>query len=120
MKTVHFMDLTTFLSRLARAPETICFADTLALIDTLYVFVPCAFKNGTLDNRAGDNPGACKVLAFAGLHGLSEAQTLACFGEHDRQVQAAPNGSSHPNIRNFRAYGWAGVAFAGCPLTPAP
>ncbi len=53
-------------------------------------------------------------LAFAKLHELSEAKTLALFGDYYRSdVLKNPEGSDHQNIRNFIREGWAGVAFEG-------
>lgn len=111
--------LETFLHKLASQPEVIEFEDTIGLIDSLYRFEPTAFDNGEQHNPAGQNNGSCKILAFGQLHGLSEAQTLACFGRFYRQdVLGNPAGTDHGNIRNFMRTGWAGVRFKGSPLTP--
>lgn len=96
------------------------FADTLALIDELYDYTPVAFSNGREDDRldspAGTNEGSCKVFAFGRLNGLSEAETLGCFGEHYQAVQNDPAGIGHPNIRLFIRHGWDGIRLESMPL----
>lgn len=99
------------------AGVSVQFADVLAAIAAHYDYQPCAFRNGAVNNAAGQNEGSCKVLAFARLHGLSVAQTLALFGEHYQAVLADPSGSQHANIRAFQQQGWAGVEFEGEPLS---
>jgi len=54
--------------------------------------------------------------AFGQLQGLSEQQTLACFGEHYRKVLATPGETDHANIRTFMRHGWAGIRFDGAAL----
>ena len=93
------------------------FADTLAFVDTYYVYHPQAFRNGDLANAAGENEGSCKTLGLAKLEHLTDQQALLLFGEHYRSVLAAPDGSDHGNIRNLMAHGLAGVTFAAPPLT---
>lgn len=112
------MEVTTWLAGV-RAGEPVAFEETLAVIDGAYRFTPTAFSNGPHHNRAGDNNGSCRIFAFARLHGLSEGETLALFGQHYRErVLAHPGGSDHTNIRQFMRTGWAGIRFAGEPLTP--
>jgi hypothetical protein len=111
------MTLDDFIARLGN-DDTLLFAETMALIDDLYDFTPMAFSNGPVDNAAGENQGSCKVFAFGKLNGLDEARTLACFGEHYRDVLADPDGTGHANIRAFMAHGWEGVDLAGSPLEP--
>jgi len=106
------MELTTFLQRLNEAPASVAFSDTIAIIDAQYGFAPAAFKNGSLFNEAGQNNGSCKIFSFARMHGLSEQQTLHCFGDYYRKdVLGNPGGGDHQNIRNFMKTGWAGIAF---------
>ncbi len=108
------MSLTAFLQRLRETPERIEFADTIAAIESHYDYTPTAFRNGEVENGAGQNGGSCKILAFARLHALSEPETLACFGRYYRDdVLKHPEGSDHPNIRNFMRSGWGGVKFEG-------
>lgn len=107
--------LRDFLDRL-RAGQTE-FEDCIALIEALYVYTPTAFDNGTgdtpLHNAAGQNEGSCRIFAFARLQGLSEADTLACFGRfYRRDVLQNPEGTDHGNIRRFQRDGWAGIRFA--------
>ena len=72
-----------------------------------------AFRNGELENAAGQNNGSCKLFAFARLQGLSKEQTLACFGAYYRNdVLGNPTGTDHQNIRNFMQYDWDGIAYA--------
>ncbi len=110
------------IARARSAPDTLVFAEVLDTIGRHYHYTPTAFANGLgsdrVRNPAGVNEGSCRVLAFARLHRLSEADTLALFAEHHRAVLAAPDGDSHANIRAFRRHGWAGVVFAGEPLAP--
>lgn len=116
-----------FLQRLARQPEAVTFADTIAVIDANYDFTPTAFRNGELNNAAGQNNGSCKIFSFGLLHGLTPAQVLNCFGDYYRvDVLQHPEATDHQNLRNFIKHGWAGVAFEGggaepeTSLTPYP
>ena len=59
--------------------------------------------------QQGENSGSCKIFAFAQLHHLDEASTLACFGAYYRDdVLKHPQGSDHQNIRQFINTGWQG------------
>ncbi|MGD9843619.1 MAG: HopJ type III effector protein [Steroidobacteraceae bacterium] len=108
------MTLESFLQKLHATPDAIEFTDTMAAIEAYYHFTPTAFKNGELENAAGQNSGSCKLFAFAKLQGLNQQQTLACFGAYYRQdVLVYPQGTDHGNIRNFIKYGWDGIAYAG-------
>lgn len=112
------MSLSAFLQRLRAEPDQIEFADTIAAIEAAHDYTPTAFRNGDVVNAAGQNAGSCKILAFGRLHGLSEAETLACFGRFYRDdVLKHPDGSDHANIRTFMRLGWAGVAFDGAALS---
>ncbi|MFF5449516.1 HopJ type III effector protein [Streptomyces sp. NPDC012888] len=93
------------------------FADTLAFVAEHYEYRPQAFRNGELENAAGENEGSCKTLGLALLEGLSDQEALLAFGEHYRNVLATPDGTDHGNIRNLAAHGLAAVTFAGQPLT---
>lgn len=111
------MTIEAFLEKLYTTPQSIAFADTIAVIETYYDFTPTAFENGTQHNAAGENSGSCKLLAFAEMHQLSPEATLACFGAYYfEKVLGDPNGTNHQNIRNFMKTGWDGVAFYGSPL----
>lgn len=111
--------LAAFLQKLHQHPETVEFTDTLAAIEAAYVYTPTAFRNGEVESAAGQNAGSCKIFAFARLQGLSEAETLACFGRYYREdVLQHPEAQDHANIRSFMRHGWAGIAYAGEALQP--
>ncbi|EFL19530.1 HopJ type III effector protein [Streptomyces sp. C] len=93
------------------------FADTLAFVAAHHDYQPQAFRNGELENAAGENEGSCKTLGLALLEGLTDEEALLAFGEHYRKVLATPEDTDHGNIRNLLAHGLAGVSFAGQALT---
>ncbi len=105
------MTLKELLEKVYLYPETLQFAEVLAVIDAEFEFTPAAFSNGAVLNAATENQGSCKVLSFALKSGLSEAHTLTLFAEHYRSVVASPTGSDHQNIRQFMNNGWKGVSF---------
>jgi hypothetical protein len=108
------MTLEAFINTLKSQPDTISFADTMAVIEATYHFTPMAFSNGNTQNAADTNNGSCKIFAFGLLNGLSADQTLACFGDYYRvDVLGHPNGDDHQNIRNFMQSGWEGIQFEG-------
>jgi len=114
--------LSTFLNQLRENSTKIEFSDVIALIEHNYSYSPTTFKNGSgddlLENKAGTNEGSCKIFAFAKLHGLTEEQTLQCFGHYYREdVLQHLEGKDHGNIRNFIKYGWPGIRFEGEVLT---
>lgn len=112
------MSLNEFLNYLNESPESVAFDETMKVIDVHYHFTPTAFVNGELTNNAGENNGSCKIFAFGKINGLSEAATLACFGDYYRQdVLQNPEGTDHQNIRNFMKTGWQGIQFQGQALT---
>lgn len=112
------MTLDAFLQKLNNDPHAIEFTDTMAVIDGLYEFTPTVFKNGELENAAGQNNGSCKLFAFAKLQNLNKEQTLTCFGAYYRKdVLANPQATDHGNIRNFMKFGWDGITYAGVALT---
>ena len=118
-KTVYSCIMKKFLQTLETAPDNITFNDTMSVIDANYDFTPIVFRNGKLQNEAGQNSGSCKVFSFAKLHQLTPQQTLHCFGSYYRDdVLKHPQGSDHQNIRNFIKTGWDGIVFAGNALTP--
>ncbi|MEL0321714.1 MAG: HopJ type III effector protein [Gammaproteobacteria bacterium] len=110
-------DIRTFIERLRTTPETIQFAEVIALIDSHYSHTPTAFINGTATNQASENQGSAKVFSFARLHGLNQTETLHCFAEHFRAVSDNPTGDDHQNIRQFIANGWQGVQLPETCLT---
>jgi hypothetical protein len=106
------MQLHVFLAKLTSTPEQISFSETIATVEANYEFMPTAFRNGELENAAGQNSGSCKLLSFAKLHDLSPEQTLHCFGDYYRSdVLQHPDATDHQNIRNFIRFGWDGVHF---------
>lgn len=111
------MNIESFLEKLKKTPETITFAETIALIEANYIYSPTAFENGNHHNAAGENSGSCKLFAFAELESLTKDETLSCFGVYYfEDVLGNPAGTNHQNIRNFMKTGWDGVAFYGEPL----
>ena len=111
------MSLETFKQKIKTTPNNIEFSETMAVIESNYNFTPTAFKNGPLQNNAGENSGSCKLFAFAKLQGFKQDETLACFGKfYFEDVLNDPNGTGHQNIRNFMKTGFEGLAFDGEPL----
>jgi len=115
------MTLKKLLVALKRAPDAIDFNDVMDVIRDNYTYQETEFKNGlghgVVINRAGTNEGSCKIFAFGQINNLSEPETLACFGDFYRSdVLLQPDGKDHQNIRNFIAYGWAGISFNGVAL----
>lgn len=89
------------------------FADVLAHIEAHFVHTPTAFQNGAQSNAATENQGSAKVLSYAKIEGLNQADTLSLFAEHYSAVLNTPEGTDHQNIRQFMQHGWDGVAFEG-------
>jgi len=119
------VEIEVLLARLRREPDSVEFEDVQAVIGANYRYVASAFRNGSkddyVDNAAGSNEGSCRIFAFARVHGLDRAQTLACFGRYYRDdVLGHPEGTDHANIRTFMRHGPAGINFAGDALLPLP
>lgn len=110
--------LESLLKKIKDAPETLMLDEALDAIAEAYDFTPVAFSNGPLRHAAGEKIRSCMLYAFGRLHGLDVAQTLACFGEHYREVLKDPTGDSHMTIRVFMKGGWSGVQHASMPLSP--
>jgi hypothetical protein len=104
------MTLEQFLKQLASAPNTIEFKQVMGLIEQHYEYTPTSFRNGPeVSNKAGTNEGSCKIFSFAQLEGLSENDTLACFGAFYREeVLAQPDAAMK--------FGWNGIEFDGVAL----
>ena len=62
--------LNTLRSRLLQ--DDYAFSETLAFVAAHYDYQPSAFRNGDVENAAGQNEGSCKTLGLALLEGLSE------------------------------------------------
>jgi hypothetical protein len=108
------MKLENFRNKVQNNPMEIEFLDTMAIIETNYEFTPTAFKNGGLNNAAGENSGSCKLFAFAKKQNLTKEETLACFGKYYfNDVINDPNGTGHQNIRNFMKTSFLGLSFDG-------
>lgn len=106
------MLINIFLDKLSKAPESVEFIDTMAVIEANYQFAETAFTNGQQQNDAGQNSGSCKIFSFAQQQNLTEQQTLFCFGIYYRNdVLQNPKADDHQNIRQFMVSGWAGVRF---------
>ena len=113
------MHLSEFLDLLSNEPEHIKFTDTISVVDSHYEFTPTAFRNGELQNAAGQNSGSFKLFSFARLQNLTKAQTLSCFGDYYRvDVLQHPDATDHQNIRNFIRFGWDGIEFESEALKP--
>lgn len=115
------MTLNEFIDSI-KAGQGVQFTDTMTMIAQHYDYQPTEFSNGlqqSLINEAGRNEGSCKIFAFAKLHGLDQAQTLALFGDYYyKDVLQNPQGQDHQNIRNFMRDGWPGIHFQAEALTP--
>lgn len=108
------MLISKFLEQLSTAPEQVEFSDSMSVIESNYQFTATEFSNGEQVNLVGQNAGSCKIFAFAQLQGLTESQTLACFGSYYRDdVVKNPNSADHQNIRQFIIHGWQGISFKG-------
>jgi len=112
------MTTTDYLKKLKSTPDIIEFSEIMDVIESEYDFHPTAFKNGDIENSESENLGSCKIFSFGQMHGLSEEQTLACFGAYYREdVLQNPNANDHQNIRNFIQSGWNAIKFSGNALT---
>ncbi len=101
-----------FIQRLEIEPETLDFEDTISTIEGQFIYTPVTFHNHQLINQAGENEGSCKIFAFAKEMGLSEQDTLHCFGRFYRNdVLKNPEADNHANIRQFMQTGWDGINF---------
>lgn len=117
------MTLENLLRLLQTNPDRVEFQDVITVIAERYDYIPTRFTNGLGEdlvmNAAGENEGSCKIFALGQLLGLTERQTLACFGSFYRDdVLHHPEGVNHANIRNFIRHGWAGIHFDGEALMP--
>lgn len=112
------MTLKDFKLKLTNTPKSIEFSETMAVIESNYNFTPTAFKNGDLQNNAGENSGSCKLFAFAKTQGFTKDETLSCFGKfYYDDVLKNPNESGHQNIRNFMNTSFEGLVFEANPLS---
>lgn len=117
------MTLDNLMTLLQTKPDSMEFQDVMTFIADSYVYTPTRFTNGLGDdlivNAAGENEGSCKIFALGQMLGLSEQQTLACFGKFYREdVLSDPQGTDHMNIRTFIRHGWPGIHFDSPALEP--
>lgn len=110
------MTIDELTQKIKSQPETVQFDDVIDCIDEYFEYTPTHFTNGqghdVVMNQAGSNEGSCKIFAFATTEGLSETETLSCFGEYYREdVLQNPEQSDHANIRTFMRHGWKGIQF---------
>lgn len=110
------MTIDELLSQIKTQPNAVEFQDVIDCIEENFDYIPTHFSNGhghdIVMNQAGSNEGSCKIFAFATTEGLSEAETLACFGKYYREdVLQNPEASDHANIRTFMRHGWEGIRF---------
>lgn len=110
------MTTENFLTQLRNHLDKVSFDDVIQYIDKQYQYIPSRFTNGidndVIINEAGKNEGSCKIFAFGLMQGLSETETLACFGKYYRDdVLNDPTGTNHLNIRTFMKHGWQGIHF---------
>lgn len=118
IKYLNKMTQEEFIKKLKSEPTNISFQDTMAVIESNYLFKETPFTNGKITNEAGKNSGSCKLFSFAKLNKLSKEETLACFGNYYKvDVLQNPNGDDHQNIRNFMQSGWDGISFEKEALT---
>ena len=104
--------LSQLLTKIAQQSEKLEFTEVMQVISEHYHYSPSRFSNGDVVNDAGSNEGSAKLFYFAQLNQLTEAQTLACFGQYYREdVLQNPTGQDHGNIRNFINTGWSGITF---------
>ena len=96
--------------------DDFAFSETLAFVAEHYDYQPSAFRNGDVENAAGQNEGSCKTLGLALLEGFSQDEALRAFGEHYRSVLATPQGNDHGNIRALMSHGLQRVTFELTPL----
>ena len=76
------MTMQNLLHTLTTAPESVNFADTIAVIDAHYDFTPAAFRNGELDNAAGQNNGSIKLE-------LAQYREMAAFAQFGSDLDAS-------------------------------
>jgi len=110
------MTIDELVAQIKSQPKTVKFQDVIDCIDEYFDYTPTHFINGRghdqVVNQAGSNEDFCKIFAFATTEGLTEEETLNCFGKYYREdVQQNPEGNDHENIRTFMRQGWSGIQF---------
>ena len=96
---------------MASAPRIKSFDSSLLEIVTKFKVTPVPFVNGDIKNKAGENPKSAVIFAYGLKMELPAEDTLPLFGEHYEVVRKNPEGTDHPNIRQFMLTGWSGIKF---------
>jgi hypothetical protein len=89
--------------------EKVSFKETISFLDTHYTYFEVPMKVGSIYSKPNENTGTAKILSFGLMTRMSETEALSMFGEIYRDL--SPNGTDHPNIREFQKVGWPGVSF---------
>jgi len=110
------MTIEDLIERIKSHPKDVSFEQVMNTIAEYYNYNPVQFTNGLegdfFVNKSGENEGSCKIFAFAKMNGLTEAETLTCFGDYYRvDVLQHMDGSDHANVRTFLKCGWPGIHF---------
>ena len=97
------------------------FQNVLDAINANYDFYPTAFGvTKEAPNPAGQNEGACRVLAFAKDQNLDKETALKLFAEHYQNVLDDPAGDNHQNIRLLMRHGLGEAWFDETALARKP
>jgi hypothetical protein len=99
-----------FADRIKQGGKVASIDETLQFIDTHYNYFEVPFSCGELNNPANVNIGSAKIFSFAILTKMDEKATLRLFGPMVDSLK--PDGTDHPNIRNFMKLGWNGIVFS--------
>lgn len=110
------MTIEKLITQIKTQADTVEFQDVIDCIEENFDYTPTHFSNGnghdTVMNQAGSNEGSCKIFSFATTQGLTEKETLSCFGKYYREdVLQNPQADDHANIRTFMRHGWKGIRF---------
>ena len=98
-----------FAEQVAAGTLTPSFGETIAMIDNHFVYFAVPMKVSDLISAPNVNVGSSKIFSFGLMTRMDEKSTLKLFGEIYSNLD--PNGTDHPNIRNFMRDGWGGVSF---------
>ncbi len=74
------------------------FSETLAFVAEHYDYQPSAFRNGNVENAAGQNEGSCKTLGLALLEGSEPGRSPA------RLRRTLPQRAGHPARQRSRQH----------------
>lgn len=104
-------DAKAFAERIKNGEKQKSFDEVIQFIDKHYTYFAVPFSCGDVKSSANTNLGSAKVFSFALMTKMNVDATLRLFAEHYDAVISTPNGTDHPNIRNFIKLGWSGVTF---------